>query len=120
MEEHVEIHWVGLTELDEAERERADSRFARLGEGHSDLIDLRVVGRGSGHHQHGGQEVRITCQARGREIVAARTATELGLALHDALDAFESEVHKLREKRRDRSRKPPKASELARLSKDEE
>lgn len=114
------MHWVGLTELDEAERERAETRFARLAEGHSDLIDLRIVGRETKHHQQGGQEVRITCQARGRELVAARTSTDLGLALHDALDAFESEVHRLREKRRDQSRKPPKPAELARMTRDED
>jgi ribosome-associated translation inhibitor RaiA len=114
----VQIHWVGLQGLDETERERAEARFSQLADGHSDLIDLRVVGRASGHHQHGGQEVRITCQARGRELVAARTAGELGRALHDALDAFESEVHRLREKRRDRGRKPPKAAILARTSRE--
>jgi len=114
----VQIHWVGLQDLDESERERAEARFSQLAEGHSDLIDLRIVGRVSGHHQQGGQEVRITCQARGRELVAARTAAELGLALHEALDAFESEVHRLRDKRRDRGRKPPKAVIQARTARE--
>jgi cold shock CspA family protein len=51
--------------------------------------------------------VKITCQARGREIVAARTRPDLGLALNEVLDAFEREVHQMREKRRDLSRTQP-------------
>jgi len=102
----VEIHWVDLGELDDAERADAEARLERLAEGHSDLIDLRITGHGTRHHRHGGREVRITCQARGREIVAARSQPDLGLALNEALDVFEREVHRLREKRRDLSRAP--------------
>lgn len=102
----MEIHWVGMSELDEPERARIEARLEGLGEGHSDLIDIRITGHRTRHHQHGAQEVRITCQARGREIVAARTRPDIGLALDEALDAFEREVHKLREKRRDLSRAP--------------
>jgi cold shock CspA family protein len=101
----MEIHWVGLTELDESQRAGAEARLERLAEGHSDLIDLRITGHRTRHHHHGAQEVRITCQARGREIVAARTRPDLSLALDEALDAFDREVHRLREKRRDLSRK---------------
>lgn len=100
----MEIHWVGLSELEDSERDDAEARLERLAEGHSDLIDLRIAGHRTRHHQHGGQEVRITCQARGREIVAARSRPDLGLALNEALDVFEREVHRLREKRRDLSR----------------
>jgi cold shock CspA family protein/ribosome-associated translation inhibitor RaiA len=100
----VEIHWVGLTELEEAERAAVEARLEQLAEGHSDLIDLRIAGHTTRHHHHGGQEVRITCQARGREIVATRTRPDLGLALNEVVDAFEREVHRLREKNRERSR----------------
>jgi cold shock CspA family protein/ribosome-associated translation inhibitor RaiA len=95
-----------LGEIDDAERERVAGRLEGLAEGHTDLIDIRIKGQTTDHHKHGEQSVRITCQARGRELVAARTRPDLGLALHDALDAFEREVHKLREKRRDRTRAP--------------
>jgi cold shock CspA family protein/ribosome-associated translation inhibitor RaiA len=105
-EASMEIHWVGLSELDESERAQAEARFQLLAEGHNDLIDLRITGHRTRHHQHGEQEVRITCQARGREIVATRTRPDLGLALNEVLDAFEREVHRLREKRRDLSRMP--------------
>jgi cold shock CspA family protein/ribosome-associated translation inhibitor RaiA len=100
----MEIHWVGLSELDDAERTHAGERLERLAEGHKDLIDLRITGHKTRHHKHGEQEVRITCQARGREIVAARTRPDLALALNEAVDVFEREVHQLREKRRDLSR----------------
>lgn len=103
----MEIHWVGFKELADSIRTEIDERLERLAGEHGDLIDLRLVGRRTRHHQHGEQEARITCQARGREIVAARTRPDLELALHDALDAFEREVHRLRDKRRDLSRKAP-------------
>jgi len=94
----VEIHWVNADELDPAQRETVEARLVELAEGHRDLIDVRIAARPNGHHRHGNQEVRITCQARGREIVAARTCPELGLALHEAFDAFVREVRKFRER----------------------
>jgi hypothetical protein len=59
----VEIHWVGLGDLDEAERAEIEARLELLAEGHDDLIDLRITGHKTRHH-HGGQEVRITCRWR--------------------------------------------------------
>lgn len=103
----MEIHWVGMSDLEDTEREAIETRLEQLAEGHSDLIDLRITGHQTGHHQHGDREVRITCQARGRELVAARTRPDLGLALNEVLDAFEREVHRLRRKRRDLSRSQP-------------
>jgi len=105
----VEIHWVGMGDLEEAERADVEGRLGLLAVGYSDLIDLRITGHKTGHHRHGDQEVRITCQARGREIVAARTRPDLGLALNEAVDAFEGAVYRMREKRRDLSREMPPA-----------
>jgi cold shock CspA family protein/ribosome-associated translation inhibitor RaiA len=98
----MEIHWFHVEEIDDAERAAAEQRLRTLSEGHSDLIDLRIAGKSTGHHRLGAREVRITCQARGRDIVAVRTRPEISLALHDALEAFENEVRKLRHRRRDR------------------
>lgn len=103
----MDIHWVGVSDLDEAQRSNAEERLMALAEGHSDLIDLRITGRQTRHHVHGAKEIRITCLARGREIIAARTRAELGIALIEALDAFEREVHRLREKRQDARRARP-------------
>ena len=103
----MEIHWVGMTELDEAERAAVEGRLTKLSNGHSDLIGVRVTGRKSGHHVHGEQEVRITCQARGTEFVAHRMRPDLTRALFEAIDVFEREVKKLRERRRDRRRVRP-------------
>lgn len=100
----MKIHWVGFRELEDSVRAEVEARLEGLAAKHTDLIDLRIAGRQTRHHQHGEREVRITCQARGREIVAARTRADLGLALNEALDVFEREVHRLREKRRDLSR----------------
>jgi cold shock CspA family protein len=118
-EDILEIHWVGLKDLPATEREGIVARVEGLAKGHDDLIDLRITGRRSGHHQHGDQEIRITCQARGRELVAARIRPDLGLALNECMDAFEREVHRMREKRRDMSRRgvpePPELGVVDRI-----
>ena len=98
----VEIHWTNLDGLEEKDRQGAEIRFRKLAASHNDLIDLRIAGKKNGHHAHASEEVRIACQARGREIVAARSGDQVGRALHDAIEAFEREVWRLRERRRDR------------------
>jgi cold shock CspA family protein/ribosome-associated translation inhibitor RaiA len=98
----MQIHWRNLDEIREEEREAAERKLRALANGHSDLIDVRIAARPNNHHRHGGQEVRIACQARGREIVAARTRPEIGLALNEAVDAFVREVRRLRDRRGDR------------------
>jgi len=119
----LEIHWVGFNEMDAAQRALVEARLRSLGEGHDDLIDLRITGHRTRHHHHGEREVRITCQARGRELVAARTREDLGLALNEALDVFDREVQRLREKRRDQSRavaaEPPVLGVVDRIFREE-
>jgi ribosomal subunit interface protein len=102
----MEIHWQGVEAFRGIDREKVEARIGRLaGEG-TDVIDVRIAARTNEHHRHGGQEVRITCQARGREIVAARTCPDVGQALDQALDAFERELRRLRERRAEK-RPPP-------------
>jgi ribosomal subunit interface protein len=104
----VEIHWHNVASLSEDERAAIEQRIERLTAHHSDLIDVRITARPNRHHRHGGQEVRITAEARGREIVAARTRTEVGLALNESMDAFERELRRLRDRRLSRrSEQPP-------------
>jgi len=103
----VEVHWTHMGEVDARLREAVEQRLQALAEGHSDLIDLRVTGSQSQHHRHGAREVRIRCQARGRELVVTRERDELGLALNEAVDAFEREVHRLRAQQRDRRSERP-------------
>jgi ribosomal subunit interface protein len=98
----VEIHWHDVETLSEAERSAIEERIARLASHHSDLIDIRITGRTTRHHRRGNQEVRITADVRGSEIVAARTRTELGLAMNEAMDAFERELRRMRGRRRSR------------------
>jgi ribosome-associated translation inhibitor RaiA len=98
------IQWVGLSEVGGAERARVESHLQRLAEMHSDMRAVRISGEETQHNRHGGREVRITCHAREREIVAASSAADLGPALAEALDIFEREVHRLRDKRRDAAR----------------
>jgi cold shock CspA family protein/ribosome-associated translation inhibitor RaiA len=109
----VEVHWVHPEAFREAEREEAAARIEELALDRTDLIDVRITARSTAHHRHGGHEVRITCAARGREIVAARTQSDAGLALNEALDVFEREVWRMRHRRvQQRSERPPGPPEL--------
>lgn len=84
-----------------------------LAAGHAGLIDVRITARTTPHHRHGDQEVRIVCQARGREIVTARNRPEAALALDEALDSFERAVRELGARRDDpRGRREPAPPEL--------
>jgi len=98
----VQIHWVNCQSLPQPQREAVEDRIRKLGEGHTDLIDVRIAGHESGHHRHGNCELRIIADVRGTEIVAVRNREDLGLALDEAMDAFDRELRKLRGKRRDR------------------
>jgi len=107
----MQIHWHNLDEIAEAQRDAVEARLQSLAADHTDLIDVWVRGKQTGHHRHGGQEIHISCQARGADLVAKRTRPDLGLALDEAIDAFEREVRKLRDKREksrtDRPAPPP-------------
>lgn len=102
----MQIHWRHPEVVSEAERSAVTERLEALAEGHQDLIDVWVDLHQNTHHRHGGDEVTIRCQARGADLVARRKAEEAGLALREALHAFEREVHRLREKRQDRRVEP--------------
>ena len=97
----MEIHWRNMDEIEVTQREAVERRLYALADGHTDLIDLRIAAKPNNHHRHGAQEVHITCQARGKELVATRTGADLGQALHDAVDAFVHEVRRLRDRRGD-------------------
>lgn len=97
----MEIHWRNMEGVEAALREGVERRLLALADGHTDLIDLRIAAKPNNHHRHGAQEVHITCQARGKELVATRTGADLGQALHDAVDAFVNEVRRLRDRRSD-------------------
>ncbi len=98
----MQIHWCHTDWLTDDERSDLERRMLQLAqEGRDDLIDIRIIGRPSQHHRNKGHEVAITCEARGREIVAVRQSHEIGRALHDAFDAFRSQVRSMRKKRRE-------------------
>jgi len=100
----VELHWHRPELFGEQERALADERIQTLARDHSDLIGVRISAKPTAHHRHGGQEVQITCDARGGQISASRTRPDLGLALNEALDAFEREVWRMRDRRAERRR----------------
>jgi cold shock CspA family protein/ribosome-associated translation inhibitor RaiA len=109
----MEIHWRKVEGLLPELREATEARLRELDEGHGDLIDVRIVARSTEHHRQGGDEIRITCQARGKEIVATRERAGLDVSLLEALDAFEREVWRMRHRRtQERSATPPSPPEL--------
>jgi ribosome-associated translation inhibitor RaiA/cold shock CspA family protein len=122
----MQIHWVNGEVFREADRESAEARILELTEGYTDIIDVRVTARSSGHHRHGGNEVRITCEARGKEIVAGRTRPDAGLALNEATDVFERELRRLRDRRspqgeeRQLGAPPPELGVIDRIVADED
>jgi cold shock CspA family protein/ribosome-associated translation inhibitor RaiA len=109
----MELHWQRPDLFREEERLGAEKRIAELARDRTDLIDVRITARTTAHHRHGGQEVRITCVARGKEIVAARTRPDAGMALKEALDALEREVWRMRHRRtQERDERPAPPPEL--------
>lgn len=115
----MELHWHHPELFREQDRILAEERIHELARGHTDLIDVRISARPTGHHRHGGQEVRITCEARGKEIVAARTRPDPGLALNETLDAFEREIWRMRrrrtQQRKERPAEPPELGVIDRV-----
>jgi len=109
----MEMHWHHPEGFREEDRRAAEERIRELARDRTDLIDVRISGRPTAHHRRGGHEVRITCEARGRETVAARTRPDAGLALNEALDAFEREVWRMRHRRtQQRAERPASPPEL--------
>ena len=105
----MEIHWYNPEAFREDDRRGVEERIRNLTRGRTDVIDVRIAARLSGHHRHGGQEVRITCEARGQEIVAARTRPDAGFALNEATEVLEREFLRMRHRRTQRreERKTP-------------
>lgn len=111
----MQIHWYNPAIFRDEDRRKVEKRIGELATGRTDVIDVRIAARASGHHRHGGHEVRITCEARGREIVAARTRADAGLALNEAMDAFERELWRMRQRRgqqREERQRPTPPPEL--------
>jgi len=119
----MELHWVHPEVIREADRRAAEARIEAMASGHTDLIDVRITARASAHHRHGGQEIKITCMARGKEIVAERTRPDAGLALNECLDVFEREVKRMRHRRIgarvERPASPPALGVVDRVLRDE-
>ncbi|MDP3940486.1 MAG: HPF/RaiA family ribosome-associated protein [Deltaproteobacteria bacterium] len=105
----MEIHWRNSNGIPKAAIDKIEARLQALAESHGDLIDVRISIKPTAHHRHGGHEVTIACHARRKEIVAARIRPEVGLALTEAVDALEKQVHKLRQKRRSKRTERPAA-----------
>jgi cold shock CspA family protein/ribosome-associated translation inhibitor RaiA len=109
----MEVHWLHPDAYSEHERLSAESRIHELAADRTDLIDVRITTRATQHHRLGEREVHIVCEARGKQIVVARTRAEAGLALNEALDVFEQEVLRMRDRRTEqRTERPQEPPEL--------
>jgi len=101
----MQVQWDNLAEIPEQVRTAIEERVGRLVAQHDDILQVRIAGRASRHHRHGGSEVHILARAKGHEITASRAGSDLSRALHDAVDAFAHELRKLRSHRVER--RPP-------------
>lgn len=98
----MEIHWHHAKFVDDEAKAEIEQRLHALADqGSGDLIDVRISGIPSRHKGHTENEVKITCEARGQEIVARCSGERLEHALHDALDSFKQQVREMRAKRKD-------------------
>ncbi len=98
----MQIHWHHAKWVDNEEKAEIEARIHDLAEqGHDDLIDVRISGNPSRHRGHTEHEVKITCDARGQEIIATRTAPKMDQALHDALESFKQQVRHMRARRKE-------------------
>ena len=98
----MQIHWHQAKWVNDEHKTQIEERINALADqGHNDLIDVRISGNPSKHKGHTDHEVRITCEARGQEIVATRTGPKLERALHDALESFKQQVRSMRAKRKE-------------------
>lgn len=98
----MEVHFAHVPWLSADEREEIQEKLRALAaEGQHDLIDVRILGNPSRHKGHTDHEIRITCEARGKEIVAVQKSHSLNQALHDALESLRQQVRRMRKKRRD-------------------
>lgn len=98
----MQIHWHQAKWVGNEQKTQIEERIHALADqGHNDLIDVRISGNPSKHKGHTDHEVRITCEARGQEIVATRTGPKLERALHDALESFKQQVRSMRAKRKE-------------------
>ena len=101
----MEIHWDRMQGIDDSQKEAVEARFERLASQHDDLIEARIVGHPSQHHRQGGQSVRIHLSIRGEDLFSERERDDLGLALRDAVQAMEREIHDRRERLLQRRKK---------------
>jgi ribosome-associated translation inhibitor RaiA len=109
----LQIHWHQTKWVGEVQKAEIEERIHALSDqGHHDLIDVRISGNPSRHHGHTDHEVRITCEAKGQEIVATRSSPKMEQALHDALESFKQQVRQMRS-RRNQHRPARGAAELA-------
>lgn len=101
----MEIHWRNPDAVELRERGLAEARIEDLARDHTDLIDVWLEFDASGHS--GIDTAKIRCQARDAELVATERDLDPRVALHRALDTFEREVKKMRERRLERRTQRP-------------
>ena len=120
----MEIHWRNARDITTEDRENATDRIERLAADHTDLIDVWLDFEKSAHHRKGVATVTIRCQARQAELVAHGSHQDGPMALRDALERFEREVQKMRQRRRqrrvERSAAPPIAGVVDQVLVDED
>lgn len=94
----MEIHWRNPNALSLEVQRATEARLESLAAGHTDLIDVWLDIQKDAHHRQGNDRVAIRCMARRTEILAEGADADVEPALRKALDAFEREVRRYRDK----------------------
>lgn len=106
----MQMHWRHPERISESERDAASRRLLELQRAHTDLTDLWIdVAAASAHHRRGDEKVTIRCQARRATIIAVGTGDEPDVALRAALEKFEREAWRLRDRRSEHRIRPDSA-----------
>lgn len=99
------IHWRHPSTLTPADRQFVERRIGALAARHDDLSEIWIDGgTPSGHHRSGDARVTIRSHGRHDSVVAIGQEEEQHTALRCAIEKFEREVWKLRERRAERRR----------------
>jgi cold shock CspA family protein/ribosome-associated translation inhibitor RaiA len=105
----MEIHWRNPNELSLPVQQATEARLESLAEGHTDLIDIWIDIQKDAHHKQGNDRVALRCMARRSELLADGRDDDVESALRKALDSFEREVRRYREKNETRNQRPAPA-----------
>lgn len=99
----MQIQWTNPQAVAPRLREAVEARLHALSDRVGDLMLVAIEVRPDTHHRHGAEEAVIRTWLGDRSLIAREREPEPGRALHRALDVFEREVRRARDRQVDHS-----------------